>query len=62
MIYLWKVCWIQRTIVEQPTNFESFDKSYRKSSQDNLIDKSEYESLSNIFTKYLDETRNESFF
>ena len=29
---------------------------------DNLIDKSEYESLCNIFTKYLDETKNEFFY
>ena len=29
---------------------KSFDKLYRKSLQDNLIDKNEYESLCNIFT------------
>ena len=40
---------------------KSFDKLYRKSLQDNLIDKTEYENFSNIFTKYLDETKNESF-
>ena len=40
---------------------KSFDKLYRKSLQDNAIDKSEYESLCNIFTKYVDETKNESF-
>ena len=40
---------------------KSFDKLYRKSLQDNLIDKSEYESLCNIFSKYIDETKNESF-
>ena len=40
---------------------KSFDKLYRKSLQDNLIDKGEYESLCNIFTKYVDETKNESF-
>ena len=39
----------------------SFDKLYRKSLQDNVIDKSEYESLCNIFTKYVDESKNESF-
>ena len=38
-----------------------FDKSYRKSLQDNIIDKTEYESLCNIFTKYVDENKNESF-
>ena len=40
---------------------KSFDKLYRKSLQDNLIDKNEYESLCNIFTKYIDENKNESF-
>ena len=40
---------------------KSFDKLYRKSLQDNLIDKSEYESSCNILTKYVDETKNESF-
>ena len=40
---------------------KSFDKLYRKSLQDNIIDKSEYESLCNIFTKYVDENKNESF-
>ena len=39
----------------------SFDKLYRKSLQDNVIDKIEYESLCNIFTKYVDENKNESF-
>ena len=34
---------------------------YRKSLQDNVIDKNEYESLCNIFTKYVDENKNESF-
>ena len=38
-----------------------FDKLYRKSLQDNVIDKTEYESFCNIFTKYVDETKNESF-
>ena len=39
----------------------SFDKLYRKSLQDNVIDKTEYESLCNIFTRYVDENKNESF-
>ena len=39
----------------------SFDKLYRKSLQDNVIDKTEYESLCNIFSKYVDENKNESF-
>ena len=38
-----------------------FDKLYRKSLQDNVIDKTEYDSLCNIFTKYVDENKNESF-
>ena len=37
---------------------KSFDKIYRKSLQDNVIDKTEYESLCNIFTEYFDETKN----
>ena len=41
---------------------KSFGKLYRKSLQNNVIDKSDYESLCNIFTKYLEETKNESFF
>ena len=41
---------------------KSFDKLYRKSSQNNVIDKTEYESLSNIFTENLEETKNEFFF
>ena len=40
---------------------QSFDKLYRKSLQDNIIDKSEYDSLCNIFTKYVNENKNESF-
>ena len=40
---------------------KSFDKLYRKSLQDNIIDKTEYERLCNIFTKYVDENKNGSF-
>ena len=40
---------------------KSFDKLYRKSLQDNIIDKTEYDSLCNIFTKYVDGNKNESF-
>ena len=40
---------------------KSFDKLYRKSLQDNIIDKNEYESLCNIFSKYVDENKNGSF-
>ena len=42
-------------------SIKSFDKLYRKSLQDNVIDKNEYESLCNILTKYVDENKNESF-
>ena len=47
---------------EDQNTIKSFDKFYRKSLQDNLIDKNEYESLCNIFTKHVDENKNESFF
>ena len=40
---------------------KSFDKLYRNSLQDNVIDKSEYESLCNIFGKSFDENKNQSF-
>ena len=40
---------------------KSFDKLYPKSLQDNVIDKTEYDSLCNIFTRYVDENKNESF-
>ena len=43
------------------STIKSFDKLYRKSLQDNVIDKTEYESLCNIFTKYVDQNKNESF-
>ena len=42
-------------------SIKSFDKLYRKSLQDNVIDKTEYENLCNIFTKYVDQNKNESF-
>ena len=45
---------------DQHTN-KSFDNLYRNSLQDNVIDKSEYESLFKIFTKYVDGKKNESF-
>ena len=43
-------------------NIKSFDKLYRKSLQDNIIDKTEFESLCKIFTKCVDENKNESYF
>ena len=42
-------------------SIKSFDKLYRKSLQDNVIDKNEYENLCKNSTKYLEETTNESF-
>ena len=42
-------------------SIKSFDKLYRKPLQDNVIDKTEYDSLCNIFTRYVDENKNESF-
>ena len=44
---------------DQPT-IKPFDKLYRKSLRKNVIDKYEYECLCNIFTKHVDETKNES--
>ena len=38
-----------------------YDNLYRKSLQDNVFDETEYESLCNVFTKYVDENRNEFF-
>ena len=43
------------------STIKHFDKLYRNSLQDNVIDKTEYDSLCNIFTKYVDENKNESF-
>ena len=40
---------------------KSFDKLYTKSLQDKIIDKTEYERLCNIFTRYVDENKYESF-
>ena len=45
--------------VEQTIKY--FDKLYRKSLQDNVIDKTENDTLCNISTKYVDENKNESF-
>ena len=43
------------------STIKSFDNIYRNSLQDNVIDKTEYDSLCNIFTKYVDENKNKSF-
>ena len=51
----------QKQYERDQNTIKSFDKLYRKSLQDNVINKTEYESLCNIFTKYVDENKNESF-
>ena len=51
-----------KTLYERDQNtIKSFDKLYRKSLQDNVIDKNEYENLCKIFTKYINENKNGSF-
>ena len=44
---------------QQP--IKSFDKICRKSLQDNIIDKNEFECLYKLFTEFLEETKNEPF-
>ena len=46
---------------DQQTN-KSFDNLYRNSFQDNIVDKNEHGSLSNIFTKNFDEFKNEPLY
>ena len=41
---------------------KSLGNLYRKSLQNNVIDESDYEILCNIFTKFVDRNKNESFF
>ena len=41
--------------------FKYFEKIYRKSLQDNVTDKTKFDSLCNTFTKYIDENKSESF-
>ena len=38
-----------------------FDKLYKKSLQDNVSDINEYDSLCNVVTRYLDETKKDIF-
>ena len=52
----------QKQYEKDQQTIKSFDKLYRKCSQDNIIDKSENESLCNIFAKYVGENKNESLF
>ena len=40
---------------------KSFDKLRRKSLQDNIIDKKDYISVRIVSTKFLEESKNESF-
>ena len=40
-------------------SIKSFDKLYRKSLQENVINKNEYECLCNVSAKYLEESKNE---
>ena len=47
---------------KDPQKIKSFDKLFRKSLEVNVIDKSDYESLCNVLTEYMDDTKNESFF
>ena len=47
---------------EDQQTIKYFEKLYRKYLQDNITDKTEYDSLCNIFTEYVDENKNESFF
>ena len=41
---------------------KSFDKLYRKSLQGNLFGKTKCDGLCKFFLKYLEETKNESFY
>ena len=52
---------IQKQYERDQQTTKSFDELYRKSLQDNVIDKKEYESLRNISTKYVNETKNEAY-
>ena len=45
---------------EDQQTTKSFDKLNRKSSQDNVIDKNDYESPCKFFSENLEETKNES--
>ena len=51
----------QKQYEKDQQTIKSFDELYRKSLQDNIIDKTEYYSLCNIFTRYIDENKIESF-
>ena len=46
---------------EDQKTIKSFDKLHRKNLQDNLTEKSEYESPCTVFTEFLYETKNEFF-
>ena len=51
-----------KNLYEKDQNtIKSFDNLYRKTLPDNVIDKTEYDSLCNIFIEYIDENKNETF-
>ena len=52
----------RKQYLKDQQTIKSFDKLYRKPLQDNVIDKNEYESLCNFFTKILEETTYELLF
>ena len=52
----------QKQYERDQQTIKTFDKLYRKSLQDNIIDKNEYDSLCNFFTKFIDENKNESLY
>ena len=45
----------KKTINKDEQTNKPFDKLYRTLLQDDVIDETEYKSLCNIFTKYVDE-------
>ena len=52
----------KKLYVKSQNAIKSFDILYRKSLQDNVIDKTEYESLFKFSTKYVDETKMNLFY
>ena len=58
-----KYCKYKKEFDKDQQTIKSFNRLYRKESlQYNLNNENEYESLFIFFTKYLDETKNESFY
>ena len=52
----------EKQYVRDQQIIKHFDKLYRKSLQDNVIDENEYENLCNNFTKYIDENKTDLFY